>query len=91
MLRQYTVKHYSGLRSEMPSTLPNGDFYFAEDTGELFKYNENAQPIAVGSGPDSSSGIEFTGGFAGKPLSNNYVWEAGLGINITQADVDAEI
>jgi len=39
----------------------------------------------------AQSGIEFTGGFAGKPLSNNYVWEAGLGINITQSDVDAEI
>jgi len=34
-------------------------------------------------------GMEFTGGFAGKPLSNSYAWEAGVGINITQADVDA--
>lgn len=42
------------------------------------------------SSPLSTSGIEFTGGFAGKPLTNNYVWEAGLGINITQADVTAE-
>ena len=37
---------------------------------------------------NASSGIEFTGGFAGKPLSNSYVWEAGVGINITQDDVD---
>lgn len=34
-------------------------------------------------------GMEFTGGFAGKPLSNSYAWESGVGINITQADVDA--
>ena len=35
----------------------------------------------------SSSGIEFTGGFAGKPLSNNYAWENGVGISITSQDV----
>ena len=33
------------------------------------------------------TGIEFTGGFAGKPLSNNYVWENGAGISITTQDV----
>jgi hypothetical protein len=37
---------------------------------------------------NASSGIEFTGGFAGKPLSNSYVWEPGVGINITQDDVN---
>jgi len=36
----------------------------------------------------ANSGIEFTGGFAGKPLTNNYAWEAGTGISITQANVD---
>lgn len=40
---------------------------------------------------NAKSGIEFTGGFAGKPVSNSYVWEAGVGINISQADVDAGI
>lgn len=35
------------------------------------------------------SGIEFTGAFADKPLSNNYVWEAGAGINYTTADANA--
>jgi hypothetical protein len=38
----------------------------------------------------SSSGIEFTGGFAGKPASNQYAWQNGVGINISQSDVDAE-
>ena len=37
----------------------------------------------------SKSGYSATGAFADKPLSNNYVWLAGAGVNITQADVDA--
>lgn len=41
MLRQYTVKHYSGLSSERPETLPFGDFYFEEDTGQLYKYGQD--------------------------------------------------
>ncbi len=36
---------------------------------------------------EASSGIEFTGGFAGKPLSNNYAWQNGVGISITTQDV----
>lgn len=36
----------------------------------------------------AESGYSHTGAFAGKPLSNNYVWEAGVGINYTQTDVD---
>ena len=35
------------------------------------------------------AGYSQTGGFAGKPLDNSYVWEPGVGINYTQADVDA--
>lgn len=37
-----------------------------------------------------SAGYSHTGAFAGKPLSNNYVWEAGTGVLYEQADVDAE-
>ena len=37
----------------------------------------------------ASTGYGHTGGFAGKPLSNSYVWEAGEGIRYTQADADA--
>lgn len=32
---------------------------------------------------DVGSGIELTGGFAGKPLSNSYIWENGTGITVT--------
>ena len=39
----------------------------------------------------SSSGYSHTGAFAGKPVSNQYVWQAGVGINYTQSDVDAEL
>lgn len=34
-----------------------------------------------------SSGYAHTGAFAGKPLTNNYVWENGNGINYTSQDV----
>ena len=33
------------------------------------------------------TGYSHTGAFAGKPLTNNYVWEPGIGINYTAADV----
>lgn len=40
---------------------------------------------------NAQSGYSHTGAFTGKPLSNNYVWEAGNGINYTQANVDSEL
>lgn len=62
---------------------------FNTDTGGYEGWN-GSEWISLS--PDgSASGIEFTGGFAGKPLDNQYVWEAGLGINITQDDVDSGI
>ena len=39
----------------------------------------------------TDSGYAHTGAFAGKPLGNQYVWEAGTGISYTQADVDANL
>lgn len=33
------------------------------------------------------SGYSHTGAFADKPTSNNFVWQAGAGVNYTQADV----
>ena len=43
------------------------------------------------SGQYAKTGYSHTGAFAGKPLSNNYVWEAGTGISYTQTDVDNEM
>jgi hypothetical protein len=37
------------------------------------------------------SGIEFTGGFAGKPTSASYVWEEGTGISIGTSAVTNQI
>ena len=40
---------------------------------------------------ESVAGYSHTGAFAGKPLDNNYVWEAGVGINYTQDDVNNDL
>jgi hypothetical protein len=37
------------------------------------------------------SGYSHTGAFSDKPVSNNFVWQAGGGINYTQEDVNNEI
>ena len=50
-----------------------------------------ALKVSGGGDSNSSAGIEFTGAFAGKPLTNNYVWENGTGIEYTAADVTAGI
>jgi hypothetical protein len=73
----------------------------SNDGGELF--TDQSSRVVVSSGTASvisrkgedalqekgKSGYSHTGAFAGKPLTNNYVWEAGNGINYTQANVDA--
>lgn len=38
---------------------------------------------------NASAGYSHTGGFAGKPLSNSYVWEPGAGISITPQEVES--
>jgi len=42
-------------------------------------------------GEVANSGYSHTGAFAGKPLSNNYVWEAGTGISYSQTDVNNQV
>ena len=61
------------------------------DIDELFNTVKGFVDVAAvgGSGEFAKTGYSHTGAFAGKPLSNNYVWEAGTGINYTQDDVDA--
>ena len=60
------------------------------DIDELFNTVKGFVDVAAvgGSGEYAKTGYSHTGAFAGKPLSNNYVWEAGTGINYTQTDVD---
>lgn len=50
---------------------------------------ENTKVTAQSVARIGANGISHTGAFAGKPLDNSYVWEPGVGINYTQADVDA--
>ena len=42
----------------------------------------------TGGGKAGEAGYSHTGAFAGKPLSNDYVWQPGTGIAYTQDDVD---
>ena len=69
---------------------PFGD----ESQGTLV--NNNSSSTIKRKGEDSlinkgKSGYSHTGAFADKPVSNNFVWEAGAGINYTSDDVDAEL
>ena len=83
----------------MPSRMEAGSTYLCEDSRELFLYGQDKQPVLInGEIGDANaelalaghSGYSHTGAFAGKPTSNNYVWQAGAGINYTQADVTAK-
>ena len=56
--KQFEVKHYTGNDADKPSQLTPGDFYFANDTGILYKYNDSKLPIAVAG---STSGVPYTG------------------------------
>jgi hypothetical protein len=47
-LRNFYIKHYYGLDTHKPTTLPNGDFYYAEDTNILYKYNASRKPQPIG-------------------------------------------
>jgi len=44
----------------------------------------------TGGGKAGETGYAHTGAFAGKPLDNSYVWEAGTGIEYNAADVASE-
>ena len=61
ILRKHEIKHYGGLESELIPTLPSGDTFFATDTNNLYKYNEDKLPHLIG---DTSGGdfLPLTGG-----------------------------
>jgi hypothetical protein len=60
------------------------------DTDEKTNKFWNGTEWIPTSGDVGSSGYSHTGAFADKPVSNQYVWEAGGGVNYTQADVSAK-
>lgn len=64
------------------------------DTSEHFLQvktvnKDGVEVVKMATSQGSESGYSHTGAFADKPVTNNYVWEAGAGINYTQDDVDA--
>lgn len=73
-----------------------GTVAYTEETLRTFLRSNTGNSGASGSGGSAKSlytatGYSFTGAFEGKPLSNNYVWEAGIGINYSQSDVDSDL
>ena len=95
-----TQNQFFGLKTNMPSRMGAGSTYLCEDTKELFLYGQGNNPVLINGEVDSAieelalaaqSGYSHTGAFADKPLDNNYVWQAGAGIDYTQANVDAEL
>ena len=95
-----TQNQFFGLKSKMPSRMEAGSTYLCEDSQELFLYGQDKQPVLINGEVDDAnaelalaghSGYSHTGAFADKPVSNNFVWEAGAGVDYTQANVDAEL
>ena len=67
-----------------------------DDQSQGTLVNNNASSTVKRKGEDSlinkgKSGYSHTGAFADKPTDNNYVWEAGAGINYTAQDVSDEL
>ena len=97
-----TQNQFFGLKSEMPGRSAVGSTYLCEDSQELFLYGQDMKAVLVSGASSASeevrnlalsgqSGYSHTGAFADKPLDNNYVWQAGAGIDYTQANVNAEL
>ena len=73
----------------------DGSALFPDNT-ESTANNNNSTSIIQRRGEDSlaekgKSGYSHTGAFADKPVSNNFVWQAGAGINYTTDDVNNEV
>ena len=66
-----------------------GEMVYNKTTSENLFWNGTEWSTMGGTA--ESSGYSHTGAFAGKPLSNNYVWEAGAGISYTKTDVDNDL
>lgn len=66
-----------------------GEMVYNKTTSENLFWNGTEWSTMGGTA--ESSGYSHTGAFAGKPLSNNYVWEAGAGISYTQTDVNNDL
>ena len=84
-----TQNQFYGKFRDMPSALPAGSTYIAEDTNQVFFSGKDKVPREASQdlAKAGQSGYSHTGAFADKPISNNFVWQAGAGINYTTQDV----
>ena len=81
------------LKFNLSDTVSSEDVAFTKETFRDFA--RNSMGFSGGGSTSLStisgeSGYSHTGAFAGKPTSNNYVWESGTGISYTQTDVNNE-
>jgi len=91
-----TQNQFYGKKAEMPHKMPPGSTYICSDEDLIYHAREDGLPIVFKPSEEnneslllkSSSGYSSTGAFSGKSNSNNFVWEAGNGINYSQSDVD---
>ncbi len=83
-----------------PDILETTDLSLIKKEEGVIVYNKTDQKLyttdgnswsEIGGSALANTGYSHTGAFADKPLSNNYVWEAGAGISYTQSDVDNEL
>ena len=70
IVRKHEIKHYSGLESELISTLPSGDTFFCTDTNNLYKYNEDKLPHLIGDGQQGPAGPQGPAGDDGIGIGN---------------------
>lgn len=77
LVRKDAKEQYSGLKANLPTTLPRGSSYFAIDTHEIFMYDDNSLPILTnGSGIIDSTGwatyvdTQYTSGAPFSVLAN---------------------
>jgi len=82
-----------GRRNATNVSVSNDSATLNVDQGDSVVSNNNETRTSVeksySSGALGESGYSHTGAFADKPVSNNFVWEAGEGIDYTVEDVAA--
>lgn len=81
----YNVRPDKHTSAEVSSLRPEESVIIYDTNEKVNKFWNGNKWVEI-NGESGQSGYSHTGAFAGKPLSNNYVWEAGAGINYTQAD-----
>ena len=83
-----------------PNIIEVSDLSLLKKEEGVIVYNKTDQKLYTTDGLEwselggsslSNTGYSHTGAFADKPVSNNFVWEAGNGIQYNQQDVDNEL